>query len=80
LGVEGNRLKPLQIQILRSGYILGKTELRTVVELEAELIRRKTKDARVVLGKDASYRKVAAALRVFQRRGISLGFSGHAAD
>ncbi len=70
-------MKPLQIQILRSGYVLGRTKFRTVVELEAELVRRKTRDASVVPAKDVSYRKVAAALKVFQRHGIFLGFIGN---
>ena len=80
VGVEGHRLKPLQIQILRSGYVLGRTKLRTVVELEAELVRRKTRNARVVPASNVSYRKVAAALKVFQRHGIFPGFIGNVAD
>jgi len=70
-------VKPLRVQVLRSGYVVGKKELRTVIALEAELIRRKTREARVVPAKDASYRKVAAAVRVFQRLGIFLGFIGN---
>ena len=70
-------MKPLRVQVLRSGYVVGKKQLRTVVALEAELIRRKTREARVVPAKDASYRKVAAAVRVFQRHGIFLGFIGN---
>jgi hypothetical protein len=37
----------------------------------------KTKEARVQPGKDVSYRKVAAAMRVLQRRGIFLGAIGN---
>lgn len=70
-------MKPLQIQILRSGYIVGKKQLRTVVALEAELIRLNAKEARVQPARDASYRKVAAAVRVLQRRGIFLGLTGN---
>jgi hypothetical protein len=73
-------MKPVQVQILRSGYVLDRTKLRTVVELEAALIRRKIRDARVLPARDVSYRKVAAALKVFQRQGVSLGFIGNARD
>lgn len=40
--------------------VIGTKELRTVVALEAELIRLKCEEARVVPEKDAPYRKVAA--------------------
>ena len=70
-------VKPLQIKVLPSGYVVGKMHLRTVVALEAELKRRDTKEARLVPGRKASYRKVAAALRVLQRRGISIGIVGN---
>ena len=69
-------VRKLRLRILRSGYVVGKKQLRTVVALEAELKRRKTREARVVPAQDASYRKVAAAVRVCQRRGIFLGFIG----
>jgi hypothetical protein len=70
-------VKPLQIKVLPSGYVIGKMHLRTVVALEAELRRRDTKEARLVPDRKASYRKVAAALRVLQRRGISIGIVGN---
>lgn len=70
-------VKPLQIHILRSGYAIGQKHLRTVGALEAELIRLHTKEARVLPAKDVSYRKVAAALRVLQRRGVLIGFIGN---
>ena len=68
-------MKPVRIQILRSGYVVG-GQLRTVVALEAELIERNSRAARVVPAKDVSYRKVAAAMRVLQRHGIFAGFVG----
>ena len=67
------KVKPLQIHILRSGYVVGKKQVRTVGALEAELIRLDTKAARVLPDKEVSYRKVAAALRVLQRHGIFIG-------
>lgn len=70
-------MKPLQIEVVRSGYVVGKKELRTVVALEAELIRLGTKEARVRPAKDVSYRNVAAAVRVLQRHGIFLGLVGN---
>jgi hypothetical protein len=70
-------MKPLEIQIVRSGYVVGKKELRTVVALEAELIRLGIKEARVLPAKDVSYRKVAAAVRVLHRHSIFLGFVGN---
>jgi hypothetical protein len=66
-----------RIQILRAGYVVGRKQLRTVAALEAELIRRNIREARVVPAKDVSYRKVVAALRACQRRGIFLGFIGN---
>jgi hypothetical protein len=71
-------VKPLRIQILRSGYVVGRKQLQTVVALEAELIRRRTKEARILPAKGVSYRKVVAAIRVLQRRGTFLGFIGNA--
>lgn len=76
LGIKGCIVKPLAVHVLRSGYVVGKKEFRTVVELEAELIRLRTRDAHVVLAKNVSVRKVAAAVRLFRRRGISLGLGG----
>ena len=70
-------LVPTRIQILPSGYVVGKKQLRTVIALEAELIRRNVREAHVVPTKGVSYRKVAAAIRACQRRGIFLGFSGN---
>lgn len=70
-------MKPLCIRVLRSGYVVGTKEMRTVVALEAELNRLKSKEARVVPDKDAPYRKVAAALRVLRRRGIFNGMIGN---
>jgi len=71
-------VKPLQIKILQSGYVVGKKHLRTVGALEAELIRRGTKEARVVPDKNNfPFRKVSAALRVLQRHGIFCGFVGN---
>jgi len=58
----------------------GQTELRTVIELEAELIRRKTRVARVLPADNASFRKVAAALKVLQRQGILIGLIGNVRD
>ena len=75
--VAGRGVKPLQIKIFGSGYVVGKKHLRTVGALEAELIRRGTKEARVVPDKNISFRKVSAALRVLQRRGIFIGFVGN---
>lgn len=66
-----------RIKVLRAGYAIGKKQLRTVVAVEAELIRRNVREARVVPAKDASFRKVAAVVRVCQRRGILLGFIGN---
>jgi hypothetical protein len=71
-------VKPLQLKILSSGYVIGKKHLRTVGALEAELIRRGTKEARVVPSGDTfPYRKVVAALRVLQRHGIFIGMVGN---
>jgi hypothetical protein len=66
-----------RIQVLRAGYVVGKVQLRTVVALEAELIRRNVREARVVPAIGVSFRKVAAVVRVCQRRGIFLGFIGN---
>ena len=77
LGGKEKAVGPLRIQIVRSGYVVGKKQLRTVVALEAELIRLGTKAARLQPAKDISYRKVAAALRVLQRHGIFIGFIGN---
>ena len=68
-------MKPTRIQILRAGYVVGKKKLRTVAELDAELKRRKTTETSLLPSKDAPYRKVAAAVRVLQRRRISMGFA-----
>ena len=70
-------MKPLQIHILRSGYVVGKKQMRTVGALEAELIRVDPKEVRVVPDKGVSYRKVAAALRVLQKHGIFIGMVGN---
>jgi hypothetical protein len=70
-------MKSLRIRVLRSGYIVGTKEVSTVIALEAELIRLKCKVARVVPDKDTPYRKVAAAMRVLQRRRIFSGFVGN---
>jgi hypothetical protein len=56
---------------------VGKKQLRTVVALEAELIRLNAKEAHVLPAKDASHRKINAALRVLQRRGVFLGLIGN---
>jgi biopolymer transport protein ExbD len=77
LGIRDTYMRPLQIQILRSGYVVGKKQLRTVVALEAELTRLETKEARLQPAKDVSYRKVAAAMRVLQRRGVFIGLVGN---
>jgi hypothetical protein len=70
-------VSPPRIHVLRAGYVVGRKQLRTVVALEAELARRDVREARVVPAKGASFRKVAAAVRVCQRRGIFLGFIGN---
>ena len=71
-------MKPVPIKISRSGYVVGKKHLRTVAALEAELIRRGTKEARVLPDKGAfPFRKVVAALRVLQRHGIFIGMVGN---
>lgn len=70
------KTKPLPIHVLRSGYVVGKKQVRTVRALEAELIRLRTTQAHVQPTKDAPWRKLAAVLRVMQRRGIFIGFVG----
>jgi hypothetical protein len=79
LGVKERELKLLQIRILQSGYVVGRKHLRTVEALEAELIRRGTKEARVVPETKTPFpfRKVMAALRVLQRHGIFIGMVGN---
>ena len=69
-------MKSLRLEIHQSGYVIGKKQMRTVGALEAELIRLCAKEARVTPGGDASYRKVAAALRVLQKLGIPVGMAG----
>jgi hypothetical protein len=69
-------VKPLQIRILRSGYVVGRKQLRTVVALEAELIRRRTKEARVVPAKGVSYRRLRPRFRCFSD---AVSFSGSSA-
>lgn len=73
-------MKPVRVVISRSGYSIGRMEFRTAVELKVELRRRQTREARLWPAPDAPYRKVAAAVRVFQRLGISLGIVGFVAD
>jgi len=68
------------IRVSRTGYTVGRKQLRTVGELDAELKRREITEARVLPSKDTPYRKVAAALRVLQRRRIFLGFVGYVRD
>jgi biopolymer transport protein ExbD len=70
-------MRPLQIRILRSGYVVGKKQMSTVVALDAELARLDPKEVHVVPDKEVSYRKIAAALRVLQKYGVSIGFVGN---
>jgi len=78
LGRREREVKALQIKISRSGYLVGKKHLRTVGAPEAELIRRGTKEARVLPDKQIfPFRRVTAALRVLQRRGIFIGMVGN---
>jgi hypothetical protein len=53
-------MRPLQIRILRSGYVVGKKQMSTVVALDAELARLDPKEVHVVPDKEVCYRSTAS--------------------
>ena len=70
-------MKVTRVWVDRSGYRVGRKQLRTVGELDAELQRRRPTAVHVLPSRDTPYRKVAAAVRVLQRRRIFAGFVGN---
>jgi hypothetical protein len=64
-----------RIQVCKTGYFVGRKKFNTVLALEAELVRRKVRNAHLVVGEDRpSFRKVAAALRVCLRHNALMHF------